>query len=244
MSGIGRPGASPVPPLNLIGDYGGGAMYLAVGMLAAILSAKATGVGQVVDTAMVDGAAQLMTMFHALAAAGQWPGARGENLLDGGAPFYDTYETSDGGYVAVGAIEAKFYALLLEGLGLDPAALPDQYDRAAWPALRARFAAAFRSRTRDEWAALFAESDACVTPVLERTEVAEDPHLAARAAMIDIAGIRQPAPAPRFSTTPAATPSPPVAPGASTRDVLGEAGFDTNEIETLIAGEVVFEDAS
>ncbi len=244
LSGIGRPGASPVPPLNLIGDYGGGAMYLAVGMLAAILSAKATGVGQVVDTAMVDGAAQLMTMFHALAAAGQWPGARGENLLDGGAPFYDTYETSDGGYVAVGAIEAKFYALLLEGLGLDPAALPDQYDRAAWPALRARFAAAFRSRTRDEWAALFAESDACVTPVLERTEVAEDPHLAARAAMIDIAGIRQPAPAPRFSTTPAATPSPPVAPGASTRDVLGEAGFDTNEIETLIAGEVVFEDAS
>jgi alpha-methylacyl-CoA racemase len=233
-----------VPPLNLIGDYGGGAMYLAVGMLAAILSARTTGVGQVVDTAMVDGAAQLMTMFHALAAAGQWPGGRGENLLDGGAPFYDTYETSDGGYVAVGAIEAKFYAQLLDGLGLDPATLPDQNDRASWPALRERFAAAFRTRTRDAWAAAFADSDACVTPVLERTEVADDPHLAARAVMIDIAGIRQPAPAPRFSATPAATPTAPVAPGASTRDVLGGAGFTADEIDGLIAEELVFEGAS
>lgn len=243
LSGIGRPGAAPVPPLNLIGDYGGGAMYLAVGMLAAILSARATGVGQVVDAAMVDGAAQLMTMFHALAAAGQWPGDRGENLLDGGAPFYDTYETSDGGFVAVGAIEAKFYALLLEGLDLDPADLPAQHDRAGWPILRKRFGEAFRTRTRDEWAAVFADSDACVTPVLERTEVADDAHIAARRTMTEIGGIAQPAPAPRFSVTTPSLPTAPVAGGANTREVLSEAGFDAAEIDALIARNVVYEAA-
>jgi len=241
LGAVGRPGGTPVPPLNLIGDYGGGAMYLAVGMLAALLSAKATGVGQVVDTAMVDGAAQLMTMFHALAAAGQWPGDRGENILDGGAPFYDTYETRDGRFVAVGAIEAKFYAQLLEGLGLSPADLPDQNDRAGWPVLRETFAAAFNTRTRDEWAVTFADTDACVTPVLDRDEVAADPHLASRQTMIEVGGVTQPAPAPRFSKTVLDRPSAPVAPGTDTREILRDAGFGGAEIETLIADQVVYE---
>jgi alpha-methylacyl-CoA racemase len=241
LSAIGRAGERPVPPLNLIGDYGGGAMYLAVGMLAGILSARETGVGQVVDAAMVDGAAQLMTMFHALAAAGEWPGARGENLLDGGAPFYDTYETSDGRFVAVGAIEAKFYAQLLDGLGLDPADLPDQYDRAGWPTLRKVFADKFRAGTRDKWNAIFSKTDACVTPVLDRLELASDHHLAARGTVVDIDGIAQPAPVPRFSATPPNLPTPPVATGADSRCVLSNAGFEPGEIDALIAAKVVHE---
>lgn len=242
LGAIGRSGERPVPPLNLIGDYGGGAMYLAVGMLAGILSARETGVGQVVDAAMVDGAAQLMTMFHALAAAGEWPGARGENLLDGGAPFYDTYETSDGQFVAVGAIEPKFYAQLLEGLGLDPADLPNQNDRAGWPTLRSVFADRIRAGTRDEWNAVFSDTDACVTPVLDRNELVGDPHLAARGTVVDIDGVAQPAPAPRFSATPADLPAPPVATGADSRRVLGNAGFESAEIEALIAAKVVHEE--
>ena len=242
LGAIGRAGERPVPPLNLIGDYGGGAMYLAVGMLAGILSARETGVGQVVDAAMVDGAAQLMTMFHALAAAGEWPGERGENLLDGGAPFYDTYETSDERFVAVGAIEPKFYAQLLDGLGLDPADLPDQNDREGWATLRDVFAARFRARTRDEWNATFLNTDACVTPVLDRTELAGDPHLAARKTMVDIDGFAQPAPAPRFSSTPPDLPTPPVAPGVDSRRVLSDAGFRAAEIDALIADKTVHEE--
>ena len=242
LGSIGRAGERPVPPLNLIGDYGGGAMYLAVGMLAGILSARETGVGQVVDAAMVDGAAQLMTMFHALAAAGEWPGARGENLLDGGAPFYDTYETSDGRFVAVGAIEPKFYAQLLGGLELDPSDLPDQNDRAGWPMLRRVFTDKFRAGTRDEWNRRFSDTDACVTPVLDRTEVADYRHLAARETMVNIDGIAQPAPAPRFSATPSDLPTPPVATGADSRRVLSDAGFESQEIDTLIAAKVVHEE--
>lgn len=241
LAAIGRAGERPVPPLNLIGDYGGGAMYLAVGMLAGILSARETGVGQVVDAAMVDGAAQLMTMFHALAAAGEWPGARGKNLLDGGAPFYDTYETSDGRFVAVGAIEPKFYAQLLDGLELDPSDLPDQNDRAGWPMLRRVFTDKFRAGTRDEWNRKFSDTDACVTPVLDRTELADDRHLAARETMVNIDGIAQPAPAPRFSATPSDLPSPPVATGADSRRVLSDAGFESQEIDALIAAKVVHE---
>jgi alpha-methylacyl-CoA racemase len=244
LSGIGRAGERPVPPLNLIGDYGGGAMYLAVGMLAGILSARETGVGQVVDAAMIDGAAQLMTMFHALAAAGEWPGARGENLLDGGAPFYDTYETSDDRLVAVGAIEPKFYAQLLDGLELDPADLPDQNDRSGWSTLRRVFAEKFRDRTRDQWDAAFSKTDACVTPVLERDELAADAHVAARQTVVDINGMTQPAPAPRFSATPSGLPSAPVAAGADSRRVLGDAGFEAGEIEALIAAKVVYEGQS
>ena len=216
-------------------------MYLAVGMLAGILSARETGVGQVVDAAMVDGAAQLMTMFHALAAAGEWPGARGKNLLDGGAPFYDTYETSDGRFVAVGAIEPKFYAQLLDGLELDPSDLPDQNDRAGWPMLRRVFTDKFRAGTRDEWNRKFSDTDACVTPVLDRTELADDRHLAARETMVNIDGIAQPAPAPRFSATPSDLPSPPVATGADSRRVLSDAGFESQEIDALIAAKVVHE---
>ncbi|MEQ8248894.1 MAG: CaiB/BaiF CoA-transferase family protein [Alphaproteobacteria bacterium] len=241
LGAIGRAGERPVPPLNLVGDYGGGAMYLAVGMLAGIVSARATGRGQVVDAAMVDGAAQLMTMFNALAAAGHWPSGRGENLLDGGAPFYDTYETKDGRYVAVGAIEPKFFTALLNGLGLDAADLPDQYDRSKWAILRARFTEIFRGRTRDAWVEVFTGSDACVSPVLDRDEVARDPHIAARRTMIDVGGIDQPAPAPRFSRTLPKEPTPPVEDGANSRDVLRDAGFSAMEIDGLIAAHVVYQ---
>ncbi|NQV79766.1 MAG: CoA transferase [Alphaproteobacteria bacterium] len=241
LGAIGRPGERPVPPLNLIGDYGGGAMYLAVGMLAAILSARTTGVGQVVDAAMVDGAAQLMTIFTALAAAGRWPGQRGDNLLDGGAPFYDTYETQDGRFVAVGAIEPKFYAQLIQGLCLDAAELPAQYDRDMWPVLRARFAAVFLTQTRDAWATVFDGTDACVSPVLDRDEVSSDPHIAARQTLIEIDGLAQPAPAPRFSHTVPGRPTPPVAGGADSRMVLRDAGFAPSEIDALIAARVVYE---
>ena len=181
-------------------------------------------------------------MFHALAAAGEWSGQRGENLLDGGAPFYDTYETSDRQFVAVGAIEPKFYAQLLDGLGLDPTDLPDQNDREGWPILRGVFAARFRSRTRDHWNATFLDTDACVTPVLNRSELAADLHLAARKTMVDIDGFVQAAPAPRFSSTQSDLPMQPVAPGTDSRRVLSEAGFSTAEIDILIAGEVVHEE--
>ncbi len=241
LGSIGRADERPVPPLNLVGDYGGGAMYLAVGMLAGIISARSTGRGQVIDAAMVDGAAQLMTIFTALAAAGRWPGGRGENLLDGGAPFYDTYETHDARYVAVGAIEPKFYAALLHGLGLESAHLPDQNDRSGWPTLRARFAEIFRSRTREAWCTIFAGTDACVTPVLDREEVADAPHVVARQTMIDVGGIAQPAPAPRFTGTPTRQPTPPVKDGANSREVLRESGFSAAEIEGLLAERVVYE---
>ncbi len=244
LANVGRAGEKPVPPLNLVGDFGGGAMYLAVGMLAGILSARATGRGQVVDAAMLDGANQLMSIFHALKASGNWPGGRGENLLDGGAPYYDAYETKDGGFMAVGAIEAKFYRQLLNKLDLSPNDLPDQNDRERWPVLRERFAAVFKSRTRDEWTDVFDGSDACVSPVLEMTEVSPHPHNAARGLMVDVGGMEQPAPAPRFSATPASRPRPSVAAGQSTRAVLEDAGFSGVEIDALIEAGVAHEAAS
>jgi alpha-methylacyl-CoA racemase len=196
---IGRAGERPVPPLNLVGDFGGGGMLLAVGVLAALVERERSGAGQVVDAAMVDGAALLTTFLHGMRNGGMWSHPRGENLLDGGAPFYDTYETADGRYVAVGAIEPQFYAALLAGLGLAGEELPAQQDRSGWPVLRERFAAVFACRTRDEWASLFADTDACVTPVLAPDEAAAHPHNAARGVFVDGA----PAPAPRFSRTPA-----------------------------------------
>jgi alpha-methylacyl-CoA racemase len=199
---IGRPGEPPVPPLNLVGDFGGGGMLLALGVVAALFERERSGAGQVVDVAMVDGAALLTGFVHGMRAAGMWSDRRGENLLDGSAPFYDTYETADGRYVAVGAIEPAFYAALLAGLGLDGEDLPGQLDRDGWPAVRARFAAVFAGRTRDEWAAHFAGTDACVTPVLAPGEAPGHPHNTARGTFFTADGAVQPAPAPRFSRTP------------------------------------------
>lgn len=194
---------APVPPMNLLGDFGGGSMYLVMGMLAALLHARATGVGQVVDAAIVDGTLGLMTMIYSLANAGVWRDARGENLLDGGAPFYGVYACKDGGHLSVGALEPQFYAAFVAGLGLDPADLPDQHDRAGWPRMRAAFAARIATKTRDEWDAVFAGTDACVAPVLSLAEAPAHPHNAARGAFGETGGALQPAAAPRFSHTPA-----------------------------------------
>lgn len=208
LSMMGEPDRPPRPPLNVVGDYGGGAMLLAVGVLAALLEARTTGRGRVVDAAMTDGSALLTSLFHALGARGLWSETRGANLLDGGAPFYRCYACRDGRFVAVGALEPQFYAALLEGLGIAPAEAP-QFDMAGWEALHARFAAAFATRDRDDWAAHFADSDACVTPVLTLAEAPGHAHNAARATFVR-QGVVQPAPAPRFDGEPAsAAPQPP-----------------------------------
>lgn len=217
---LGDPRLPPPPPLNLVADLGGGAMYLAVGVLAAVLAARSSGKGQVLDVAMIDGVANLMSAFQAFRQQGTWTAQRGENIVDGGAPFYGTYETRDGRYVAVGAIEPQFYASLLSVLGLDPAALPDQNDRGAWPALRERFAAVFRTRTRDEWVAAAAGRDACLGPVLTMDEAPQHPHMAARAVFSDFDGVRHPTPAPRLSRTPAALRRRAPAPGEHQDGVL------------------------
>jgi len=212
LHAIGRAGERPVPPLNLVGDYGGGSMLLVVGVLSALWEAQRSGQGQVVDAAMVDGASLLAQLVWGLRGQRLWSDEPDSNLLDGHAPFYDTYPCADGRYVAVGALEPQFYAALLAGLGLDPAELPDQQDRAGWPVLRARLGAVLATRTRDEWAAVFADTDACVTPVLAFGEVAAHPHLAARATIVEPDGVAQAAPAPRFSRTPTELPAPPHAP--------------------------------
>lgn len=219
---IGRPGERPVPPLNLIGDFAGGGLLLAMGIVSALYERERSGVGQVVDAAMVDGAALLTAFLHGMGAIGLWGEGRGENALDGGAPFYDTYECADGRYIAVGAIERQFYDELVDGLGLAGEDLPDRRDQANWPQLRARFAAAFAARTRDEWTAVFAGTDACVTPVLRFDEVAGHPHAAARGALIDVDGVTQAAPAPRFSRTAPAAPSPPSAKPAGLGEILAQ----------------------
>jgi len=209
LHGMGEPDRPPRPPLNLVGDYGGGAMLLVTGVLAALLEAKSTGRGRVVDAAMTDGSALLTSLFHALGARGLWSEARGANLLDGGAPFYRCYECADGRFVAVGALEPQFYAALIAGLGLKAEDAP-QFDMAGWPALHARFAALFATRDRDDWAERFAGTDACVTPVLTLTEAPDHPHNAARATFVE-QGVTQPAPAPRFDGTaarPIARPAP------------------------------------
>lgn len=196
------PRGRPVPPLNLVGDFGGGALYLVVGMLAALLEAERTGQGQVIDAAIVDGVTHLGAMIHSLFASGLWRDAREANLLDGGAPFYTTYSCADDRFVAVGALEEKFYLTLVEGLGLSPAELPSRADPANWRIIRNRFATVFRTRSRDEWARHFEGTDACVTPVLTLAEACHDPHLAAREAFVEVDGVREPAPAPRLSVTP------------------------------------------
>jgi alpha-methylacyl-CoA racemase len=239
LSLVGRAGQSPVPPVNLLADFGGGGMLLALGVLAALLERERSGLGQVVDAAMVDGSALLTSFVYGLRAAGMWQDARGVNLLDGGAPFYDTYQTADGGYVAVGALEAKFYAELLAGLGLSAADLPPQNDRAGWPVLRARFTEVFLTRTRDEWAEVFASSDGCVAPVLSAAEAPGHPHNASRGTFADVGGLVQPAPAPRFGRSPAGVPPPPPRPGADTDAVLAELGCTTAEIAAMRASGTV-----
>ncbi|MFG1605068.1 CaiB/BaiF CoA transferase family protein [Actinoplanes sp. NPDC049265] len=206
---LGRPGERPHAPLNLLADFAGGGLLLAVGVLAALLERERSGAGQVIDAAMVDGSALLTTFLHGLIAAGQWSGGRGGNLLDGGAPFYDTYATADGEFMAVGAIEPAFYAELLAGLDLAGEPLPEQYDPAGWPVLRRRFAERFAQRTRADWTLVFTTRDACVTPVLSPSEAPADPHNRERATFTQVGPDLQPAPAPRFSRTPPAPPRPP-----------------------------------
>ncbi|WP_338784476.1 CaiB/BaiF CoA-transferase family protein [Streptomyces sp. DG1A-41] len=215
---IGRPDEPPSVPANLLGDYAGGSLYLVVGVLAALHHARATGTGQVVDAAIVDGVCHLATMIHGMLAAGGWQDRRGANLLDGGCPYYGTYETADGRHMAVGALEPRFYEEFLALLGVEDQAAARK-DVTRWGELREQIAARFKTRTRDEWTALFDGSDACVAPVLSLREAPHHPHLSARGTFTDHGGITQPAPAPRFSATPTSVRTGPARPGADTADV-------------------------
>ncbi|MFB9744512.1 CaiB/BaiF CoA transferase family protein [Pseudonocardia sulfidoxydans] len=228
-------GGDPVLPLNLVGDFGGGGMLLAFGLVCGIVSARTTGRGQVVDAAMVDGAALLMAPYLARS---EW-GPRGTNMVDGGAHFYGVYATADDRHVAVGALEPQFYAVFLDRLGLADADLPAQMDQASWPAMRERVAAVFRGRTRDEWCDVFAGAETCFAPVLSRDEAAADPHLAARGTVVTRDGLRQPAPAPRFDRTPATLPPPRPRPGEHGDALLAELGIDEGEVAALRAGGVI-----
>ena len=229
---IGRQGERPTPPLNLVGDFGGGSMFLVFGVLAAVYAAQRSGEGQVVDAAMVDGSASMLAMTHSFMNGGYWTEERGVNMLDTGAHFYEVYETSDGRYVAVGAIEAQFYRQLLDGLGLLDEELPDQSDRTQWPAMKERFAAIFRTKTRDEWTEIFGDRDACVTPVLSPSEAVTHPYNVAREVYVTGA-TPQPSPAPRFSATPSSISAPPRSPGSGTREGLAKWGVDEARIEEL-----------
>ena len=220
LHAIGRAGERPVPPLNLVGDFGGGSMFLLVGILSALYERERSGKGQVIDAAMVDGSSVLAAMMYAFRATGLWSDVRGTNMLDTGAPYYDTYECADGRYVAVGSIEPQFYAELLDKLGLDPAELPAQNDVARWPELRARLTETFLSHDRDHWSKVFATSDACVTPVLSFAEIETEPHNTERNTFYTEGGFALPFPAPRFSRTAPDTPRPPGVPGADTEAVL------------------------
>jgi alpha-methylacyl-CoA racemase len=226
LHAIARPGQPPTVPMNIVGDFGGGALYLATGILAALLETQRSGRGQVVDAAIVDGAASLTSMAHGMLAAGMWRDEPGVNLLDGGVPWYDVYATADGEWVAVGALEGKFFAEFTRLLGLEASTTRDD------PGLREKIAAAFAIRTRKQWAEVFEGSDACVAPVLGLTEAPDHPHLAARETFVDVAGIRQPAPAPRFSRTPSAVQGPPARPGQHTREALLDWGVP--DVDALI----------
>ncbi len=231
---IGRAGQAPVPPLNLVGDFGGGAMFLAFGVVCAILESQRSGEGQVVDAAMVDGAATLMAMFHGFTAMGMWTEERGTNLLDTGAHFYDVYETADAKYVSIGSIEPQFYAELLRLTGLegDPE-FAAQHNRANWPALKVRLAEVFRVKTRDEWTQIMEGTDVCFAPVLSLSEAPKHPHMAGRGTFTEVAGVVQPAPAPRFSRTPGEITRPASHPGQHTDEALVEWGFDAGDVAKL-----------
>jgi alpha-methylacyl-CoA racemase len=240
LHAIGRRGQPPTVPLNLVGDFGGGGMLLAYGMVCAILEARTSGRGQVVDAAMVDGSAALMAMVYDLHAAGLHTDERGTNLLDTGAPFYDVYETADGEHIALGPLEPPFYAELVRVLELGDDFEP-QHDRDAWPRRRRRVAEVVASRTRDEWDARLADTDVCYAPVLSLAEAPRHPHNRARGTFVEVAGVVQPAPAPRFSRTPSSVPVARRPPGADTRAVLAEAGYDSDDVDRLMAAGVVAE---
>ncbi len=230
---IGRRGEKPLPPLNLVGDFGGGGMLLAYGVVCALVERATSGSGQVVDAAMVDGAAALMTIFHGAQQSGWWKEERGTNMLDSGAHFYDTYETADGKFVSFGAIEPQFYAELIEKLGLAAEDLPPQMDRSQWPAQKERFTKLVKTRTRDEWCEILEGSDACFAPVLSMTEARSHPHIRARETFVEVAGAPQPGPAPRFSRTPCEISGPPPHPGQHTDEALSDWGIEASEIARL-----------
>jgi alpha-methylacyl-CoA racemase len=233
LASIGPKGGAPVAPLNLVGDFGGGSLFLAMGVLAALHEAKASGKGQVVDAAMVDGSASLMTMLFGFRQAGIWNVERGTNPIDGGAPYYGAYQTRDGRWMAVGAIERKFYLELLKRLDLDPATLPEQEDRSRWDQLRAQFVDVFATKTRDEWTAIFEGSDACVSPVLDIDDCVTHPFAVERSMFVTVDGVTGPAPAPRFSRTPGAVAHGVLDPKADTRGALQAWGFSDDRIAAL-----------
>ena len=233
LHAIGRAGERPVPPLNLVGDFGGGGMFLAFGLMCAVFEAQRSGKGQVVDVSMVDGSAALMHMMYQFMAMGAWRDERGVNMLDGAAHFYDTFETADGKYVSIGSIEPQFYALLVQLAGLDAAEFAPQNDPAQWPALKQKLAAVIRRRTRDEWCAIMEGTDVCFAPVLSMTEAPHHPHNVARGTYIEVEGVTQPAPAPRFSRTATAVPAAAAPAGSDTAAVLAAIGYAPERIAAL-----------
>lgn len=235
----GRAGSPPPPPLNLVGDFGGGGMMLAFGVVCAVLEARKSGQGQVVDTAMTDGAALLGAMMYGLRGAGSWSGQREGNLLDGGAPFYDTYACRDGKFISIGAIEPQFFATLLTLTGQHDPLFTKRWNKAHWPELKERFAALFATKPRDEWCRLLEGTDVCFAPVLDLEEAPRHPHNAARGTFVEIDGVTQPAPAPRFSRTAPGTPLAPSSPGEDSEAILADWGFTQQSIEALRAGEVI-----
>ncbi len=235
LNAFGKKGEAPVPPLNLVGDFGGGGMLLGFGIACALVEAARSGKGQVVDAAMIEGASLLAAMFSGMLATQRWSETRGENILDTGAPWYNVYRTSDGQYVSIGAIEARFFDELIERLGLAGEKLPGQNEREHWPALRARFEQVFAAKTRDEWVKVFEGSDACFAPVLSFSEAKRHPHNVARKSYVEVAKVEQPAPAPRFSRTPAGVRRAPPERGEGGREALGEWGFDAAAIDKLKA---------
>ena len=239
LHAIGRAGEPPVPPLNLVGDFGGGGVYLAFGIVCGLLEASKSGQGQVVDAAMVDGASSLMTSLYGFMAAGMWSSRRGENILDTGAHFYDCYKTADGKYVSLGPIESKFYNELLRLLKLDGKDLPQQMDISRWPEMHEVFQSVFKMKTRDEWCSILEGSDACFAPVLSPDEAPTHPQNKARGTFVEIDGVIQPGPAPRFSRTKPVIQGPPCPPGLHTDDVLTEFGFTSDEIAKLRIAEVI-----
>jgi alpha-methylacyl-CoA racemase len=239
LHAMGRAGAPPAPPLNLVGDFGGGAMMLAFGVVCAVLEARQSGKGQVVDAAMTDGSALLGAMMYGLRTYGTWTDQREANMLDGGAPFYDSYACADGKFIAVGAIEPQFYEQLLSLSGAGDPALRQQWNQRDWPAMKGKFAALFSTRTRDEWCALLEGTDACFAPVLDMDEAPRHPHNQARSTFVEVDGVTQPAPAPRFSRTAAGPVRPPSAPGTDSAAILADWGIPADSIETLRAAKVI-----
>jgi alpha-methylacyl-CoA racemase len=239
LHAMGRDGAPPAPPLNLVADFGGGAMMLAFGVLCALIEARKSGKGQVVDAAMTDGAALLGSMIYGLRACGSWNGRREANLLDGGAPFYDTYACADGKFISIGAIEPHFYAQLVALTGATDPAFSRQESQADWPELKTKFAALFARRPRDEWCLLLERTDVCFAPVLDMGEAPDHPHHRVRGSFVDIDGVTQPAPAPRFSRSAPEVSAPPAAPGQHSAAILADWGWDAGAIEALKAGEVI-----